>query len=244
MPDDSSSSDNHTLGVAQSSLFELAAKGITALGGAAIATAFIYDAVCFQWLDQRLLGYFSVSDHIETAVYCLVPIIASWGVFVLLAFLRMRTSHFGSSPMRPAYAVMSIAVAVGAVVGVAWLAGESWRPHDDRLQAFLFWLSGFAAAEWTSRQIASGNLRKLYVGFPIWWVVLTVLFASSAGRETLRQLSADNLAVIDTITLSDQGQLFGRVVRVLDRGVIVGTVKPPRLIFLPKDKISRVELGW
>src|SRR5712664_1087725 len=70
-------------------LLEASAKGIAALGAAAIATGFIYDAVRYQWLDRRLLGLFVLSDHIETAVSSLVLIAISWAIVVAFSFFTM-----------------------------------------------------------------------------------------------------------------------------------------------------------
>jgi hypothetical protein len=43
--------------------------------------------------------------------------------------------------------------------------------------------------------------------------------------------------------LVDQGQLAGRIIKVVDKGLILGVQGEVRFMFVPKEKVSRVDFA-
>ena len=62
---------------------------------------------------------------------------------------------------------------------------------------------------------------QLWVGLAFVWVAATVIFAFSIANGTMRQLVDGSLPLTDTVTLNDQRHLFGKVIRIVDKGVFV-----------------------
>jgi hypothetical protein len=76
---------------------------------------------------------------------------------------------------------------------------------------------------------------------PVIWVAYTIMFARLNAKYTFVISNANRGK--DAVTLADQGQLFGSVIRIVDKGVILGTSDPVRFMFVPKEKVSRVDLA-
>jgi hypothetical protein len=101
---------------------EFIAKYGAALGIAALATAFLFDSI-FWWIVRGgMLGYFTLSDHIESAVriivvlvtYLVVITIAMWATYAF------RDSLGSMRGRRPKVAI-GVLVLLFSIVLIYWL---------------------------------------------------------------------------------------------------------------------------
>jgi len=115
--------------------------------------------------------------------------------------------------------------------------------HRDRWYVFglfiLFWILAFGLRSMFFMAFRAGLVAVLTAS----WLALSVLFATWQASVVRHALATTPLSALDTVSLSDQGQLFGRVIRVVDRGVIIGTPRPQRFLFIPKEKVSRIDFA-
>jgi len=242
------------------SFFELSAKAVAVFTAMALATAFVFDSLYYGSLDIRLLSVFGLSDHIETAVYCLPPII------IVAAFLfagpligefstsaldaQQATAKATGSKVRKTLVNLGHAVIVIYVlVGIGWLVVLFITKDDQRW----IWLATASAGlvvagaqKWLARGSSSlsESFRKRLLIVPPLWLALTIGIALGTAVVTKLDLK-DKMGspfVADTVLLGDNGQLFGKVIRFVDRGVILGKSDPVRFMFVPKEKVSRVDL--
>jgi len=222
---------------------EVAAKASAALGAAALATAFLFDGVYFWRMDARLLGTFVFADHVETAVYC-IPLLLMFAVLLLvfpMFALLLRAAHDGIErkfgPGSPR--ITAIAIALSFCVIVAWYYLVSKHPvapappPEPRSPANLLFIyivlaMGMlvgASVLWMflarDSSLRAGTRRLTWLA-PVVWIASTVLFAIGAADENVRDLNSAKATVEDVVTLQDYTQLAGRLIKVVDKGAIVG----------------------
>jgi hypothetical protein len=97
---------------------EFIAKYGAAIGLTALATAFLYDSIFWWIVDSRVLGYFVVSDHIQTAVRIISVLVVA---MISCAILLLAMSLVGTRLIRLADDKKKAALWVGfslAVIGV------------------------------------------------------------------------------------------------------------------------------
>jgi hypothetical protein len=243
------------LGSQPNSIWEILAKAVAVLTAAALATAFLYDSVYFQVLDERLLGVFALSDHIETAVLVLKWIVTAsvvaLALFFFIAFVIKRIRFISNlrAQMRMAaiFLVIFILFYTAFLFGLGELFPEKMQRFIDlKFEILTVLFVGILVASWMTwvlfRITGPENIVKAsLMALPILWVAYTVTFARLDAKWTLIRLNAHTGT--DAVTLVDQGQLFGSVIKIVDKGVILGSSDPVLFKFVPKEKVSRVDLS-
>jgi hypothetical protein len=246
------------------SLLELSATIVTALGAVALATAFLYDSIYCLGLDRRLLGVYTIADHVETAVYCLLPIIflslylAALPVAVLVAdrirgevAARLTLMHRAGHKRAVILAMLfALATGLAAAYGTYRLLISIRLPPATLeavwaaiaillLLALLTWLAWPRLSHRTFMALAVSQLRVL----PLLWIAVTIFLAATQADKAMRELTSGRLQSMDAVMLVGQGQLFGRVIKVVDKGLILGVQGEVRFMIIPKERVSRVDLA-
>lgn len=81
--------------------------------------------------------------------------------------------------------------------------------------------------------------------FILYAVVVLALLGSTLGATQAVNLRSRIAETDSVIWLSDMSSISGRVIRLIDRGAIVGISdgEGARFLFIPKDQIKRVDVG-
>lgn len=251
----------------EDTIWEIGAKVGATLSLISLGTAFIYDAVYYRELDARLLSVFVLQDHIETAIYCVPTVLIGALMYVFIApllswrFVKIVFAYENRMSLKAYKAfLIGIIVACASILILLWMV--LWFTSADKpesighpmLGAEPFWekivglIPILVVSTWmTVRTKASDKLQRVIAEailiLPVFWLITTVLLAVTFANATNRELSSGILRRFDTITIDDRGQLFGKVIRVVDKGLILGALGPDHFIFIPKDKIQRIDLA-
>ena len=172
---------------------EQVAKYGTAIVLIALGAAFFYDFVFWQFLDARMLTYFVLADHIETAGFIFV------GLVIALA----------------------AATTVGALVQYAF---AHWTANSEEEKRKI--LARVVAFYW--------RLRFWLLPLAVVGLVAAAWLSSSRGYSR----HPDS---IDIVALEKEAELRGKVIRFVDRGLFLRDQRDGRIIFIPKERISRIE---
>jgi hypothetical protein len=70
------------------------AKGVVLLSAGALTTAFVFNWAYFLMLNSTLLGTLVLSDHIETAIWCLPPILLLTSIVLGVGFIGSFVQSF------------------------------------------------------------------------------------------------------------------------------------------------------
>jgi hypothetical protein len=234
------------------------AKAGGTLGLLSLGTAFIFDTFLYRMIDMRLLSLFVVSDHIETAIYCL-PWIALLTIFLSLiptAFagviwlLDKLKERFG----RKFFISLMIFLTAGCLYsGYEAIKLSFFEDQREGYSAFIV-IGAFIVWVWVERR--SMPMLSKITPAKMWavtgrlsilvWLVVTIMTAINSGADIKRKIEYANQSPndVDIVTLKDASQMSGLVVRVIDRGVILGDYVEKRFLFLPKEQVGRIDFGY
>lgn len=216
------------------------AKALATLGAVALATAFLYDFTFWSFIDRRVLSIFVVADHIQTAVYAFAIT-----VFMLIG---VASCTFGLDWISPrilkilftrapwlARRYDTILFFLGTLIGSFVFSFEGSMPAF--VVVSIIWLSLICRHTFSEGAI----LRNQLIMALILWLVVTALFAyADARRSQLQSFLYDSVTVETGADRKWNYDLKGRVVRMLDRGVVFRGVDG-RMIFIPKERIQRID---
>jgi hypothetical protein len=226
-------------------------------GMAALATAFLYDSIFWWVVDRRVLGYFVLSDHIESAVQVIVLLVILVALSVVLTLaidghaylhglLRRRYSNF----------YFAVALVIGwlcVVYGVSRVAAglpSVWSPEARQIADIVALLAAIIVSPALFRTevkpFAEGWRKVLEKPLPsviVLWSIATCIVAIMLG---LGIKHPDGLAppkmTRDVVVIENDAELTGVVIRVLDKGIVLLDMKDRRILFIPKERVRRVDL--
>jgi hypothetical protein len=231
---------------------EQLAKYSAAIGLFALGSALVHDFVFWHLLDARLLSYFQISDHVQSAIETVGGMIIGMTVFALaVGLIILLAVILGEFPNW----LLSVVYWLGLVVMVAGLfygliTGGSPVALDDiltgrRIGPLLVMMLGIGMM--AARIIGSAPslprqrvyLRKFMRRFGL---VLIPMWFFMVGAEAFTEVDRiERRRAIDAVTLDSGNQLFGTVIRNLDRGIMLRDQTDGRLFFIPKEKVHRIE---
>jgi len=227
---------------------ETFAKGITLITAVSLAAGFLYDAIFFS-VFQPLWGNLVLSDHIETAVFVVPFLTLAVAIQSGWTFWFFR-SYIDGSPRNRWLYIGGAALLGGLFIGLpfALVAGLSKVTAWVFIGAALF----FAASADETYKDAKGRRALKPIFFLLLGVALLAVMAPVyavtklfASYETLarREFNA-------VVWGPDMTSMSGVLVRVIDRGIIMGMVTKGeswpyaiKFVFVPRDQIRRIEYG-
>lgn len=229
--------------------FEIATKYVPAMTAFCLVTAFAYDSLFWMMVDSRVLSLFGLSDHIETAVNVMTVFLATSAIVLVYLYLftrprlhRRKPRSFVSNlvflvigvtgsggillgllfglppgPRLAQIAVITLILMMVSVFGVPLLLG----PRTPRLVA--------ALASWRENHAKPVRLLAIWVLIILGTAFYQSLLVHEQGRPGK-----------DRVELSDERYIDGRIIRVLDKGVVMLVGDYPAIRFIPKDRITRI----
>lgn len=226
-------------------LVDVIAKFGTALGLLALGSAFLHDLIFWSYIDTRMLFYYGISDHIETAVAAigtslslLLPASALFGVGFVYG---RRILAQGKSPLRTllwgALASFVWSAVIGTVIAASIrLIGPSRfgsiAVAIGLLGFFFITYAGYIVGSWRSpaRPLTFRAAVGISAAFWLYCVLLLALFRAEF----------DPSHYTDLVTTQGSSTTAGRILRILDRGILLRGADG-RVVFIPKDRIIRVD---
>ena len=215
------------------------AKGVVLLSAGALTTAFIFNWAYFLMLDSTLLGALVLSDHIETAIWCLPPILLFTAIVLGIGFIVSIVQSFyenlvakaeaGSILAKVITGTLSVFLLV-AMVGVFFKYSEFGGPVSLAVTAV-------GGITWFAKK-----RTRVLLALPLLYIVMTIAVAGIMVLELRDYLKVEQLARPDTVEFIDRTLVACKVVRIIDKGVIVATANPVVFMFVPKEQIRRVAL--
>lgn len=227
---------------------ETFAKGITLITAISLAAGFLYDAIFFS-VFQPFWGNLVLSDHIETAVFVVPFLTLAVAIQSGWTFWFFR-SYIDSSPRNRWLYIAGAALLGGLFIGVpfALVAGLSQLTAFVCLMAALF----FGGAADATYKDAKGKraLKPMFFLF-LGVALLAVMAPVYAGTRVLAAYESLARRQFNAVVWGpDMTSMAGVLVRVIDRGIIMGVeAKSERFpyaikfIFVPRDQIRRIEYG-
>lgn len=220
---------------------EVLTKVIAFSTALALATGFFYDALFFYAIEPRLFSLLVLSDHIETA--------ASTIPFVIGAVLALGVTLYLIDLVN-----MWIKVGIAAAILVATILTTDFallgkNDVDWYEQAALLAMglaTGAAIAIITGGRISRlpdlPRLRIVAV-FGLLWISATIAIAiGNAKSSSIAYWNPSQKRALTKFTLTNDGVLVGRIIRLIDRGAIYTSIPGGLIEFIPKDQIRRLEM--
>lgn len=228
---------------------EAMTKVIALFTAVALGTGFLYDSVFFLWVYPPISQLMTLSDHIETAVSA-VPFILVFTLILTTTF----NSRINRLSRRTKLAVLGALVSVLALalyfagdIVKAQYGGGFFLMQAIYIVAFsaviaLFRVFQRAQPDGASLLEFPRHQFGLIVGSL--WILATFMFASINGlaASSSRNFEEKWGSQPTRFTLIDGGVLQGRIVRLLDKGVVMLSQPGNRIEFIPKDQLRRFEV--
>jgi hypothetical protein len=239
---------------------EFIAKYGAALGIAALATAFLFDSI-FWWIVRGgMLGYFTLSDHIESAIRIIVVLVT----YLVVITIAMRATYaFGDSlasmRVRGPKVAIGVLVLLFSIVLIYWLLVilgwpfVRWSQDAKRIAetiamiAAILTVVGFLSLRRSKAPSPDNDSWRRIVEKPLpfvvtAWVLGACFLAIASGLSITDPDPSDKpRSTRDIVIVDNDAQLSGSVLRVIDKGVILLDDKDRRLMFIPKERIRRVD---
>lgn len=193
-----------------------------------LSVALLYNVILFMFIDVSLITAFTISDHLATAIEMLpYAIVAS--LFILIRF-----------PMRPASPEEARKWLWGLPIGglglwiVASLVG--W-PKDAG------WIFGFSIAMgWATggdflvqQQMAQATGGTRFLARFAGLVVAMVIYNAVVAGAMLADPRSTHALILAS------GRLEGRLIQILERGVIIVTVPGKQVFFVARDEVKMIQ---
>jgi hypothetical protein len=215
----------------------------------ALTTAFVYNYFFYSSLDPRLLGLFVTSDHIETAVFCLPPIVFS----IAIITWWFDAAGWIADPVK-AKGLRALITVIGLAVIIVILDNFVFgRAKTIILVTVLESVVAAAVLEkWCGHIFSSERLVAKMMALAIVWLVMTISTAV-IGAYIVKQeivMRPDSIKLTQTSDLHGSKlrcpdmrdlELCSKVIRILDKGVILAASKA-QFWFVPKEQFSGIEL--
>lgn len=210
-------------------IMEPIAKVVAVFTAVSLGLAFLFDVAFFATLRSGMWGVLVLADHIETAI-AMVPVIVVlmvvlypllW-IFQPAFHIRLRTRIVVIVSMAATLVVLAIVdgATPSAVIGAAYI---------------------FLVFSYTVLFAPKSNFNR---SFAVYLGVVLVLTAVTLGVTRAQRLMGDiqKRIIDDVVWLHDMSSVNGKIVRMVDRGAIVGKTDGDIVfMFIPKDQIKRVD---
>jgi hypothetical protein len=205
----------------------------------AFATAFLFDFVFWQSLDDRMLSFFVLADHVQTAVMTVALILGIVASLIVIGVIQHLISVFRMTATKRAKWMLGMAVLLVGVTGllitfratnvaIKYVAGITW--------SLATLVIGDTIANSKPVWDRKGFVAFLFYVVPVAWIALTILVAVASAEG-----ATANRTTTDIIKLDRDAELSGRVIRLLGRGVVLRDEKDGRIMFVPKEQIRRID---
>ena len=234
-----------------SPLIQQIAKNGAAMCVAALCTAFVFDYTFWLIVDPRMLSYFVLADHIQTAVHIFgvvsVMLGTSWIltlVFVYAGFAVTRSDQF----WKVAAALFLIVLCLMGL-GIA-TTGFNLVNLFDRATVFVMSVGLFVMIVlgilFHRSNAFEGEGRPRHRPLTVrraFWVVVPLILVLTMADAMIRAWSTWDTAPTthDVVRLEHDSTVAGNVIRLVDRGVILRDQKDGRIVFVPKGQIRRID---
>lgn len=222
-------------------------KGITLITAVSLAAGFLYDAVFFSAF-QPFWGNLVLADHIETAVF-VVPFLALTVAIQSGWTFWFFRSYVDNNPRNRWLYTVGAGLLGALFIGIpfAAVAGLSKLTASVCIFAALLFAAGaddtYTAAK---RKRAPKPMLFLLLGVAL----LAVMAPIYAGNKLVASYESLAMGHFNAVVWGpDMTSMSGVLVRVIDRGIIMGVVarsetfSPIKYIFVPRDQIRRIEYG-
>jgi hypothetical protein len=221
------------------------AKFGAALGLLALGSAFLHDLIFWSYIDMRMLFYYGIADHIETAVAAvgtaLSLLLATSALFGVGFIYGRRILAQGKSPLRTllwgALASFVWSAVIAAVIAASIRLIGPFRFGSIALAIgmlgfFFTTYAGYIVGSWRSpaRPLTFRAAVGISAAFWLYCVLLLALFRAEFNPAHYT----------DLVTTQGFKTTAGRILRILDRGILLRGADG-RVVFIPKDQIIRVD---
>ena len=214
------------------------AKGVVLLSAGALTTAFIFNWAFFLLLNSTLLGTLVLADHIETAIWCLPPILLLTLVVLAVGFLVSFVQRRYEDLVAWAEAGSTLARVIIGTLSLLLLAAIVGLFKYTELGGFLsLAVMAVGVITWLA-----GKRTRVLLALPPLYVLMTIAVAKIVELELRDYLRIEQFARPDTVEFIDRTLIACKVVRIIDKGVIIAAANPVTFSFVPKEQIRRVDL--
>ena len=234
--------------IALGSLAELIAKCGAAMCIAALCTAFVFDYTLWLIVDPRMLSYFDLVDHIQTAVqvFGTVPIAlaASWILMFVVIYAGFAVDRFDQFWKVAAALLLFILCLLVLGIFTSGSVNEFDRATITLMSAGLFVMVTLAFVlhrSRTSKSEGAPSHRPFTLRRAVWSIVPLCIFLTMGGAVLRAWSIQDTEATGDVVRLEHDPPLTGKVIRAVNRGVILRDNKGGGVVFTPKEQIRRVD---
>lgn len=217
---------------------------------AALCTAFVFDYTFWLIVDPRMLSYFVLADHIQTAVHIFglvsLTLGASWVLTLVLVYAGLavtRRDQFWKVAMALSLFVLCLIGLAIATTGFG-LADLFDRATIVVMLAGLLVMTalGILFHRAKSSDESEPRQRPFVVRRAFWGVASLFLFLTTADAVLRAWSTGITAPSRDVVSLEHGSTLDGKVIRHVDRGVILGGQKDGRIVFVPKEQVHRIDL--
>jgi hypothetical protein len=234
--------------IALGSLAELIAKCGAAMCIGALCTAFVFDYTLWLIVDPRMLSYFDLVDHIQTAVQIFgigsIALAAAWILMFVVVYAGFATDRVDDF-WKVATALLLFILCL-LVLGIltSGSGNEFDRATITLMSAGLVVMLTLGFVLHRSRSAKSDSVpshRPFTLRRAVWSAVPLCIFLTMAGAVLSAWSIEDSEAAGDVVRLEHDPPLSGKVIRAVSRGVIVRDNKGGGVVFTPKEQIRRID---
>jgi hypothetical protein len=234
--------------IALGSLAELIAKCGAAMCIAALCTAFVFDYTLWLIIDPRMLSYFELVDHIQTAVQIFgtvsIALAASWILMFVVIYAGFAANRFDQFWKVAAALLLFVLCLLVLGILTSGSGNEFDRATITLMSAGLLVMLTLAFVLHRSKSSKSQSApshRPFTLRRAVWSVVPLCIFLTMGGAVLRAWSIQDTEATGDVVRLEHDPPLSGKVIRAVNRGVIVRDNKGGGVVFTPKEQIRRID---
>jgi hypothetical protein len=227
------------------------AKNGAAMCIAALCTAFVFDYTFWLIVDPRILSFFVLADHIQTAVHIFgfVSVIlgASW--ILTLVFVYAGFAVTQSDQFRKVAAGLFLIVFCLIGLGIATIGFNPVNLFDRAtvfvmsVGLFVMVVLGILFHRSKATDGEGGPRHRPLTVRKAFWAVVPLFLILTMADAMIRAWSTWDAAPTshDVVRLEHDSTVTGNVIRLVDRGVILRDHKDKRVVFVPKEQIRRID---
>jgi hypothetical protein len=234
--------------IALGSLAEMIAKCGAAMCIGALCTAFIFDYTLWLIVDPRMLSYFDLVDHIQTAVQIFgivsIALAAAWILMFVAIYAGFAVDRLEEFWKVAAALLLFILCLLVLGVLTSGSGNEFDRATITLMSAGLLVMLTLAFVLHRSRSSKSDGAPShgpFTLRRAVWSVVPLCIFLTMGGAVLRAWSIQDSEATGDVVRLEHDPPLSGKVIRAVTRGVIVRENKGGGVVFTPMEQIRRID---
>jgi hypothetical protein len=228
-----------------SPIAENIAKYGGAIGVIALGVALIYDIVFWWLIDPRMLSYLVLADHIQTAIQMFGFICFGVVIGALFSLIASNSLFKIASLDRTWKIVAALAIVTGCIVCIVWVASaDVGLTRENRAAVIMSAVGLLVMLAWSVRMSRRRPLwvsPKAFLAALSWPIVPMVVIFTIGLAVSLSFGTARIRDKHDVLTVEPDMEVSGRIIRLVDRGVIMRRLKDGRVTFVPKERIVRID---